>query len=49
VSLDILFGVFFHLWAGKLTAASTVDEILFVKTSFNFAFQASLALAVVTD
>ena len=49
VPFDIFFGVFLKQWAWKLTAASTVDEILFVKTSFNFAFQASLALAVVTD
>jgi hypothetical protein len=37
----------FHQRAWKLAAASAVAEILLVKTSFNLAFQAGLAFAVI--
>jgi hypothetical protein len=48
VPFDIFFGVFLKHWAWKLTAASAIAEILFVKTGFNLALQASFVFTVVT-
>ena len=46
---DLLFGMFLDLRAWKLAAASTVAEILRIKTCLDFAFQAGFGFAVITD
>ncbi len=49
VPFDIFFGVFLKQWAWKLTAASAIAEILFVKAGFNLALQTGLIFTVITN